>query len=99
MKLNIQNHAALALLAVTIFCTTSCVRSGYGQPGGYGANAGYFAMDPATAEANRQNTNRVEQEARDMNHQERMRQAQATEMATRHAPSTVVNNHTSFWLW
>lgn len=63
----------------------------------YGPNSGYFALDPEVAEANRQNTNRVEQEARDMNHQDRIRRAEATEVATRNNPTHVSTSNTFFW--
>ena len=86
-----RTHLILASLVGSLL--TSCA-----QPG-YGPNAGYFAMDPAQAEANRQNTHRIEQEGRDMDHQERMRRAQATELATRHNPTHVTENRTSFWIW
>lgn len=81
---------------LTLLAVSTLLASCYAGPG---PNAGYFAMDPAQAEANRQNTHRIEQEGRDMDHQERMRQARATEMATRHNPTHVTNNSTSFWIW
>jgi|GEM_PF-6629391 len=53
-------------------------------------NAGYFALDPAQAEANRQNTLRIQQEDRKYDDAERMSQAHAIEVATR---------HTGWWWW
>lgn len=64
------------------------------------SNAGYFALDPAQAEANRKNTHRIEQEGRDMDHIERMRRAEAINLATRNnfpnnnsTRTTVINNY------
>lgn len=47
-------------------------------------NASYFAMDPRQAEANRQNTWRIQQQDRAYDDAERMSQAHAIEVATRH---------------
>ncbi len=60
-----------------------------------GSNSEYFAMDPQQAEANRKNTHRVEQEGRDMDNIERMRRAQAIELATRHNPRVINNSSTT----
>jgi hypothetical protein len=52
-------------------------------------NAGYFAMDPAQAEANRQNTHRIEHDSQNFRHRERMSEATAIEKATRNMPRSV----------
>jgi hypothetical protein len=54
-------------------------------------NSRSFAHSPEQAEANRQNTARIEEIGRDQENIERMRRAQATEVATRHAPTSVSN--------
>lgn len=86
-------------LLKSIIVTTLALALNACAPAGYGSNAGYFALDPEVAEANRQNTHRIEQEGNDIENTERMRRARATEVATRNNPTSVTTNRTSFWFW
>jgi hypothetical protein len=43
--------------------------------------------------------NQVEEDSYRFRDRERMSNARATEMATRHNPTHVTNNRTSFWFW
>ncbi|GEM_PF-2621813 len=52
-------------------------------------NAGYFAMSPAQAEANRRNTHRIELEGYEIQDVDRMNRARAYEYATRNTPEYV----------
>ena len=79
-------HAAIWLGAGLL--ATSCVNPN--QP-----NAGYFALDQATAEHNRAYTHAIEDDSQQFRHRERMSQAIATEMATRNAPRVIY--HTSVY--
>lgn len=83
-----------SMLALPTLMAVSCVNP---TP-----NTAYFGMDPAQAEANRQNTNRIQQEDRDMDHVERMRRAHAHEISTRNAPTHVSTTSVyapSYWGW
>lgn len=80
-----MNHC-VKLLAFPAIVTLAAISASCINPT---PNSGYFAMDPAQAEDNRQNTHRIEQEGRDMDHIERMRRAEANELSTRHAPRSV----------
>ena len=57
-------------------------------------NAGYFAMSPEQAEANRRNTHRVEMEGYSINNVERMNRARAIETATRNSSGYIVPSTT-----
>ena len=52
-------------------------------------NAGYFAMDPNEATANRAYTHDVENESRYSDNYDRMSRAHAQEVATRHYPKYI----------
>ena len=73
-----RTHLLSALLALPLL-SVSCVNPN--QP-----NAGYFALDPAQAAANRAHTHSIEADSQRFRHAERMSQAIATEHATRNAP-------------
>lgn len=75
-------------------CLQSCINP-------HAPNAGYFAMDPAVAEANRQNTHRIEDDSQEFRHRERMSRATATEKATRNMPDSVstTNVYAPNYIW
>jgi hypothetical protein len=77
---------------ITIVAVSSCINPN--QP-----NAGYFAMDPAQAEANRQYTHSIEDDSQNFRHRERMSQATAIEKATRNAPRSVTNVYAPRYWW
>lgn len=54
-------------------------------------NQGTYTLSAAQAEEYRQNTERIEREGDEEENRNLMQQAQATEVATRHAPSSVSN--------
>lgn len=62
-------------------------------------NAGYFAMDPAQAEANRRYTHAIEEDSQNFRHRERMSEATAIEKATRNAPRSVTNVYAPRYWW
>lgn len=79
------------ITALTSLLTTSCVEQ---QPRYY--------QSPLTAQqrqANRAAMNAAEDESFAWRHRERMSDAQATELATRHAPRSVTNNSTNVLVW
>lgn len=71
----------LALIAIAPLGFVSCIAP---TP-----NAGYFAMDPGQAAANRAYTHDVENESRYSDNYDRMSRAHATEVSTRHMPTHV----------
>ena len=76
-----MNRKLLALVFLAPLGFVSCVAP---TP-----NAGYFAMDPGQAAANRAYTHDVENESRYSDNYDRMSRAHATEVSTRHMPRSI----------
>jgi hypothetical protein len=56
-------------------------------------------MTPEQWAASERHINQVEDQSFAFRDRERMSNARATEMATRHNPTHVTNNSTSLWIW
>lgn len=82
------SHITLLLLA-TALCSCVQQQQRYHQS----------SMTPEQWAASERHINQVEDESFAFRHRERMSNAQATEMATRHNPTHVTNNSTSLWIW
>ncbi|GAA5482495.1 hypothetical protein [Haloferula sargassicola] len=59
-------------------------------------NAGYFAADVDQVEANRQYTHMIENDGQQYRHAERMSQAEARELSTRHNPQVIHRSSATF---
>jgi len=82
-------HIAL-LLAITAL--SSCIQP---QQQRYHQSS----MSPEQWAASERHIQNVEDQSFAFRDRERMSNARATEMATRHNPTHVTNNRTSFWIW
>lgn len=89
LPMKTKQTALLVLLATSL---VSCIQQ---QQQRYHQSS----MTPEQWEASERYINQVEDQSFAFRDRERMSNARATEMATRHNPTHVTNNSTSLWVW